>query len=86
MYAKYAELKGWKVEVISESEGTAGGYREVVAEVKGRGVFARTFCASGKPGRVSPVGNGCLTRRLPAIYDPSIASCSAQVLPSHDLP
>ena len=47
MYAKYAELKGWKVEVISESEGTAGGYREVVAEVKGRGVFARLKFESG---------------------------------------
>ncbi|WP_430913735.1 peptide chain release factor 1 [Methylobacterium sp. sgz302541] len=47
MYAKYAELKGWKVEVISESEGTVGGYREVVAEVKGRGVFAKLKFESG---------------------------------------
>ncbi|WP_336487158.1 peptide chain release factor 1 [Methylobacterium nigriterrae] len=47
MYAKYAESKGWKVEVISESEGTVGGYREVVAEVKGRGVFARLKFESG---------------------------------------
>ncbi|GJD93697.1 peptide chain release factor 1 [Methylobacterium iners] len=47
MYAKYAETKGWKVEVISESEGTVGGYREVVAEVKGRGVFARLKFESG---------------------------------------
>ena len=41
MYARYAELKGWKVEIISESEGTVGGYKEVVAEIKGRGVFAQ---------------------------------------------
>ncbi|GEP04573.1 peptide chain release factor 1 [Methylobacterium oxalidis] len=47
MYAKYAEAKGWKVEVISESEGTVGGYREIVAEVKGRGVFARLKFESG---------------------------------------
>ncbi|MCJ2113074.1 peptide chain release factor 1 [Methylobacterium sp. E-025] len=47
MYAKYADTKGWKVEVISESEGTVGGYREVVAEVKGRGVFARLKFESG---------------------------------------
>ena len=47
MYAKYAESKGWRVEVISESEGTMGGYREVVAEVKGRGVFARLKFESG---------------------------------------
>ena len=47
MYARYAELKGWKVEVISASEGTVGGYKEVVAEVKGRGVFARLKFESG---------------------------------------
>jgi peptide chain release factor 1 len=47
MYARYAELKGWKVEIISESEGTAGGYKEVAAEIKGRGVFARLKFESG---------------------------------------
>lgn len=47
MYAKYAESKGWRVEVLSESEGTVGGYREIVAEVKGRGVFARLKFESG---------------------------------------
>ncbi|WP_375409503.1 peptide chain release factor 1 [uncultured Methylobacterium sp.] len=47
MYAKYADLKGWKVEVISESEGTVGGYREVIAEVKGKGVFAKLKFESG---------------------------------------
>jgi peptide chain release factor 1 len=47
MYARYAELKGWKVEIISESEGTVGGYKEVVAEIKGRGVFARLKFESG---------------------------------------
>ncbi|MFE1598407.1 peptide chain release factor 1 [Methylobacterium sp. ID0610] len=47
MYARYADLKGWKVEVVSENPGTMGGYREVVAEVKGRGVFARLKFESG---------------------------------------
>ncbi|MGO4706984.1 peptide chain release factor 1 [Microvirga sp. 2MCAF38] len=47
MYARYAELKGWKVEVLSESEGTAGGYKEISAEIKGRGVFARLKFESG---------------------------------------
>ena len=41
MYVKYAEPRGWKVEVLSMSEGTAGGYKEIVAEVSGRSVFAR---------------------------------------------
>jgi len=47
MYGRYADAKGWKVEVISESEGTVGGYREVIAEVKGKGVFARMKFESG---------------------------------------
>jgi peptide chain release factor 1 len=47
MYARYAELKGWKVEIIAASEGTVGGYKEVVAEIKGRGVFARLKFESG---------------------------------------
>jgi peptide chain release factor 1 len=47
MYTRYADLKGWKVEIVSASEGTAGGFKEVVAEVKGRGVFARLKFESG---------------------------------------
>ncbi len=47
MYARYAELKGWAFELISASEGTAGGYKEAVAEIKGRGVFARLKFESG---------------------------------------
>jgi peptide chain release factor 1 len=47
MYARYADLKGWKVEILSESEGTVGGYKELVAEIKGRGVFARLKFESG---------------------------------------
>lgn len=47
MYARYAELRGWKVEVSSASEGTAGGYKEVIAEIHGEGVFARLKFESG---------------------------------------
>ena len=47
MYVKYAERKRWKVEVLSSSEGTAGGFKEIVAEVSGRGVFARFKFESG---------------------------------------
>lgn len=47
MYVKYAERKRWKVEVLSSSEGTAGGFKEIVAEVTGRGVFARLKFESG---------------------------------------
>ena len=47
MYVKYAEARGWKLEVLSASEGTAGGYKEIIAEVAGRGVFARLKFESG---------------------------------------
>jgi peptide chain release factor 1 len=47
MYARYAELRGWKVEVSSASEGTMGGYKEIIAEIHGEGVFARLKHESG---------------------------------------
>ena len=47
MYARYADLHRWKVEVLSVSEGTAGGYKEIVAEVQGNGVFAKLKFESG---------------------------------------
>ena len=34
MYERFAALQGWKVEVISASEGTMGGYKEIIAEVQ----------------------------------------------------
>ena len=47
MYQRYAESKGWRVEIMSASEGTAGGYKEIIAEIAGRGVFARLKFESG---------------------------------------
>ncbi|MGB5904504.1 MAG: peptide chain release factor 1 [Xanthobacteraceae bacterium] len=47
MYERFAALQGWKVEVISASEGTVGGYKEIIAEVQGRGVFAKLKFESG---------------------------------------
>lgn len=47
MYARYADLRGWKVEMISASEGTMGGYKEIIAEIHGDGVFARLKFESG---------------------------------------
>lgn len=47
MYARYAEAHGWKFEPISASEGTAGGFKEIVAEITGKGVFARLKFESG---------------------------------------
>jgi peptide chain release factor 1 len=47
MYERFAALQGWKVEVVSASEGTMGGYKEIVAEVQGRGAFAKLKFESG---------------------------------------
>ena len=47
MYERYAAKQGWKTEVLSFSEGTKGGFKEIVAEVSGRGVFAKLKFESG---------------------------------------
>ncbi|MDK2770397.1 MULTISPECIES: peptide chain release factor 1 [unclassified Sphingomonas] len=47
MYTRYAERQGWKVELISASTSEAGGYKEVVASVAGKGVFAKLKFESG---------------------------------------
>ena len=47
MYAKYCERQGWKMEMESASEGSAGGYKEVVCSVKGDGVYGRLKYESG---------------------------------------
>ncbi len=47
MYERYAAKHRWKVEILSASEGEAGGYKEIIAEVTGKGVFARLKFESG---------------------------------------
>ena len=47
LYQRYAELRGWRMEVVSASEGTAGGYKEIIASVSGQNVFARLKFESG---------------------------------------
>jgi peptide chain release factor 1 len=47
MYQRYAENRGWRVELISASPAELGGYKEVVASVTGQGVFARLKYESG---------------------------------------
>jgi len=47
MYQRYADLKGWSVQLLSASDSDMGGYREVIAAIKGRGVFARLKYESG---------------------------------------
>jgi peptide chain release factor 1 len=47
MYERYAALQGWTVEVISASEGTVGGFKEIVADIRGAGAYARLKFESG---------------------------------------
>ncbi len=47
MYERFAAKQAWKVEVISASEGSMGGYKEIIAEIKGRGAFAKLKFESG---------------------------------------
>jgi len=47
MYERYAAKHGWKVEIVAGSEGSMGGYKEVIAEIRGRGAFARLKYESG---------------------------------------
>ena len=47
MYTKYIESKGWKYEITSFSEGTAGGYKEVVMKVTGQNVYGTLKYESG---------------------------------------
>jgi len=47
MYCRYADLNKWKVEILSVSEGEVGGYKEVIASISGRSVYARLKFESG---------------------------------------
>jgi len=40
-YTRYADLKGWKVEIMNSSPSEAGGYKEMIALIKGEGVYSR---------------------------------------------
>jgi peptide chain release factor 1 len=47
MYGRYAELRGWKLEILSESFGEHGGYKEVIGRIIGQGVYSRLKFESG---------------------------------------
>lgn len=47
MYLRYCNKKGWKTAIVSESEGTVGGYKEVVVEVTGEDVYGTLKFESG---------------------------------------
>lgn len=47
MYQRYAEIGGWKVNIMEASEGDVGGYKEVIASISGAGVYSKLKYESG---------------------------------------
>ena len=47
MYLRYAEQRRWQIELLSESDGEHGGYKEVIARIEGRGAYSRLKFESG---------------------------------------
>ncbi len=47
MYARYAESRGWRAEILSQSPGEHGGYKEIISRIVGRGAFSRLKFESG---------------------------------------
>jgi peptide chain release factor 1 len=47
MYIRYAEISGWKSEIVSTSDGTAGGYKEMIFQLKGSGIYSKLKYESG---------------------------------------
>ena len=77
MYARFAERNKWQVELISESPGDMGGYKEVIARVVGQGVYARLKFESG----------GHRVQRVPETEAQGrihTSACTVAVLPEAD--
>jgi peptide chain release factor 1 len=77
MYTRYAERKGWQVELISESLSELGGYKEVIARIAGQGAFSRLKFESG----------GHRVQRVPKTEAQGrihTSACTVAVLPEAD--
>ena len=77
MYLRYGELRGWRTEVVSESPGEHGGYKEVIVRIAGRGVYSRLKFESG----------GHRVQRVPETESQGrihTSACTVAVLPEID--
>lgn len=77
MYLRYAERQGWRTEVVSESEGEVGGYKEVVLRVVGEGSYGKLKFESG----------GHRVQRVPATESQGrihTSACTVAALPEPD--
>ena len=77
MYSRYAERHGWQVEVVSQSQGDLGGYKEVIAKIIGQGAYSRLKFESG----------GHRVQRVPATETQGrihTSACTVAVMPEAD--
>lgn len=77
MYGKYAESRGWRIEIISENQGEHGGYKEIITRVVGQGVYSQMKFESGAH-RVQRVP---LTESQGRIHT---SACTVAVMPEAD--
>lgn len=77
MYSRYAERQGWKVEVLSHSDGEVGGYKEIIARISGPGAYSKLKFESG----------GHRVQRVPETEAQGrihTSACTVAVLPEAD--
>ncbi len=77
MYARFAERKGWQVEIISENPGEMGGYKEIIARIIGQGAYSKLKFESG----------GHRVQRVPETETQGrihTSACTVAVLPEAD--
>jgi peptide chain release factor 1 len=79
MYMRYAETRGWRVELMSESASELGGYKEVIAHIQGEGVYGQLKFESGAH-RVQRVPETESQGRV------HTSACTVAVMPEADLP
>jgi peptide chain release factor 1 len=77
MYSRYAERRGWRLEILSENEGEHGGYKEVIARVEGDSVYGKLKFESGAH-RVQRVPETESQGRI------HTSACTVAVLPEPD--
>jgi peptide chain release factor 1 len=77
MYARYAERRRWQVEIVSQSPGEVGGYKEIIAKTVGAGAYSRLKFESG----------GHRVQRVPATETQGrihTSACTVAVMPEAD--
>ncbi len=77
MYSRYAEIQGWKLEILSERPGEHGGYKEIITRIEGRNVYGHLKFESGAH-RVQRVPDTETQGRI------HTSACTVAVMPAMD--